>query len=82
VRLRARASFYDITFDIYVFRQLGQDEVNRIVAAYITGNRGGVVKNNLRNRQRRLTPYPNVTELTSPVLRSGAVASPRRSVGQ
>lgn len=42
--LRARASFHDITFEIYAFRQLAQHEVHRIVAEYIMGNRGGVVK--------------------------------------
>ena len=42
--LKARATFYDITFEIYAYRKLAEDEVNRIVAAYIMGNRGGVVK--------------------------------------
>jgi hypothetical protein len=44
LNLRARARFYDITFEIYAFRELTQDEVHHIVAAYIMGNRGGVVK--------------------------------------
>lgn len=42
--LQARACFYDITFEIYAYRELAEDEVSRVVAAYIMGNRGGLVK--------------------------------------
>ena len=42
--LRARARFFDITFEVYAFRELAHDEVHHIVAAYLMGNRGGVAK--------------------------------------
>jgi hypothetical protein len=42
--LRARARFFDITFEVYAFRELAHDEVHHIAAAYLMGNRGGVAK--------------------------------------
>lgn len=44
LQLRARATFYDVDFEIYAFRDLSQDEVARVIAVYIMGNGGGLVK--------------------------------------
>lgn len=44
LKLRARATYYEIDFEIYAFRDLSQDEVARVVAAHVMDNHIGLVK--------------------------------------
>lgn len=44
LKLRARATCYEIDFEVYAFRDLSHDEVVRVIAGHVMDNSTGLVK--------------------------------------